>query len=308
MCKTRIIIMASLLLSGAMSFAGSMGSVCDGQEVTIPCELNGWDFGVQGLYLKPTYGTPLHFASYTDANGVQTYRGVRPAQSMGIRFEGSYHFNTGNDLDLNWLYYKKATTAQMLVGTAAAPVSVGTEIKPRLDAVNLEFGQRVNFSEKSIVRFHEGVQFSRISTNYFANIISRAHSATDAIYLKYNGFGPRIGADFSYNLSSSFGIYANAASALLVGDQSFNTNTAQVFDLPGATNGSKTALVPEVEGKVGLRYAYQAPQGIFNVDLGYLFVNYFQAQNFFTPSKIGGSMDFGVHGPYVGVKYLGFAQ
>jgi len=44
-----------LTLISNLVLAGSMGPTCNAEDVTVPCANTGWDFGVQALYLHPSY-------------------------------------------------------------------------------------------------------------------------------------------------------------------------------------------------------------------------------------------------------------
>ena len=117
--------------------------------------------------------------------------------------------------------------------------------------------------------------------------------ATD---ITYNGFGPRFGADMRYGLGNGFGIYGKAATAILAGT---STNSIYVYN-------SATAIVPEVEGKLGIDYTAALAMGDLTLDLGWMWVNYFSVAQA-TPATLANSTqrDFGLQGLYFGMKWLG---
>ncbi|MCX7118104.1 MAG: Lpg1974 family pore-forming outer membrane protein [Legionellales bacterium] len=314
---------AVLAFGSSAVFAGTMGPVCTPGSVTVPCASSAWDFGVQALYLKPTYsGYPYQNSTVTvAANGdtLETYNAGPYNWGWGFKLEGSYHFSTGNDLNLNW-YHLNHTTSRVL------DVIPGTEIdsaitttgsnQSRWDAVNLEFGQHAHFGEWKNIRFHGGVQFVSIRANAGLNINEPALTNVDLggniaanSDQKFNGFGPRIGADYWYNWGNGFAMYANGATGLYVGSQSFTNSLVVVDDanlLPTLTaTGSATAVVPELEGKLGVKYTYAMAQGDLSLDAGWMWVNYWDALH----TGIGGGLtketNFAVNGPFVGLKWIG---
>ncbi|WP_025384684.1 Lpg1974 family pore-forming outer membrane protein [Legionella oakridgensis] len=296
--------LAVLAFGSSAVFAGAMGPVCTPGSVTIPCDRSGWDFGIQALYLQPTYKGNVYLTNFVNAAGVTNWHDLDPDWGWGFKLEGAYHFNSGNDINVNWYHYSKTTNHTVLIGDADVPVSLSTQLKPKWDAVNLEFGQHVDFGEFKNIRFHGGVQYARISNDYYDNITGT--TPTERIRTKYNGFGPRVGMDLSYDWSNGFAVYANTAGALLIGDSTFNTTTLGVIDPAGISNGSNTIIVPELEAKLGAKYTCALAQGALTLDVGYLWQNYFDAQSFLTATRVGDDTDFGLQGPYIGIKYMGY--
>lgn len=307
---------AVLALGSSVAFAGTMGPVCTPGNVTVPCENQAWDIGIQALYLQPAYNDELgnYTAAVENASGSQaTLHDNAPDWGWGFKLEGSYHFNTGNDLNVNW-YHLNDNNKTRTYGTGVITnlTDVAQEvytISPRWDAVNVEFGQHVDFGEMKNIRFHGGVQYARIKTD--RSIIGSTPAVTGgAAYsysdsAKFNGFGPRFGMDMSYDVGNGFGVYANGATALLAGTSKFSSTIASntnaiVLNNP-AVSGSRTAIVPELEAKLGVNYTYAMAQGDLTLDAGYMWANYFNAQ---TTDALDDS-DFGIQGPYIGLKWVG---
>lgn len=313
---------AVLAFGSSAAFAGTMGPVCTPGNVTVPCESTAWDIGIQALYLKPAYndnGFNYIGSTSTTTNGTKiiTEHESDPDWGWGFKLEASYHFGTGNDLNLNWYHLDDNSNTQTfganfdLFGEFDEFDGIFTSqrvtIDPRWDAVNLEFGQHVDFGALKNIRFHGGVQYARIETD-LAWLASGADGLFGSLKAnsKYSGFGPRIGADYSYDLGNGLAMYAKGAGAILVGDSDFDVvanfgaTGVDTVSISG-TADSKTAIVPEVEAKLGLTYTYAMAQGDLSIDAGWMWVNYFNAQ---TTINLDDS-DFGVQGPFVGLKWVG---
>jgi len=316
---------AVLAFGSSAVFAGTMGPVCSAINVTVPCERTGWGFGVQALYLNPNYNQDYGYVGIASAatiggSTVAEFIEPRPDWAWGFKLEGSYYFNTGNDWTLNWYHLGRNTHTTAFGGPFAFGdlPDTATEtfsIAPRWDAVNLEFGQHVDFSENKKIRFHGGVQYANIRTE---TVFAGATSAFVTPFVssfaldtesKFSGFGPRIGADMSYQWGNGFAMYANGATALLIGrgkiDQFLGATFLGVPTGSFAITGSRTEFVPELEAKLGLTYTYAMAQGDLTLDAGYMWVDYLNAQQFSFPGLIPSNSDFSLNGPYFGLKWVG---
>lgn len=318
--KTAIAVLA---FSSSAVFAGTMGPICAPGNVTVPCDSSAWDFAAQALYLQPSSSGGSFVGSTASSSTVSTTGGNYSYQApnrwgWGFKLEGSYHFNTGNDLDLNWYHVNRSSTftpgtnfSNFSSSTFASGVSVTS--KPQWDAVNLELGQHIDASQNSSLRLHGGVEYARLKRSQTINTTGVPATATTVTSwtntMTYNGFGPRLGADLAYNWGNGLSIYSNSAMSLLTGSSKFSgnlvrgTTTAPFYTL----SGSVTTLVPELEAKLGAMYTYALAQGDLSLDVGWMWVNYFNVHHF--AATFGTSQpttaNFGVQGPYIGLKWLG---
>lgn len=308
---------AVLAFGSSAVFAGTMGPVCTPGSVTVPCEHSAWDFAGQALYLQPTYSGAPYWGSTTTGT-VQRFNKQNYNWGWGFKLEGSYHFSTGNDIDLNWYHWNNSSSATLPSGitTRFGSVLTGTVrgyTQPKWDAVNLEFGQHVDFGEFDKIRFHGDIAYVRLqtSTSFSASgatvggaavttAVNTAHNST------YNGVGPRVGADMSYGWGNGFNIYANAAGALFAGTSSFNRSATATLGGTTYVSGSSTQVVPEIEAKLGATYTYAMAQGDLSLDAGWMWINYFSAQQVnLTAGTATGSSNVAFQGPYIGLKWVG---
>ncbi|MDP3705264.1 MAG: Lpg1974 family pore-forming outer membrane protein [Legionellaceae bacterium] len=326
--KTAVAVLA--LGSGAV-FAGSMGPVCSAVNVTVPCESTAWDLGAKALYLQANAGSAARSVT-TTTNTVDLDR--NPQWGWGFMVEGSYHFNTGNDLNLNWYHINNSHSGgfngsraididptsdlfiRNLAGTSTTFNRISSTIDPHWDAVNLEFGQHVDFGENKSIRFHGGFEYARLTADGSSHLqgtvitstASLPFNSTRSTDVSYNGFGPRLGTDMAYDWGNGLGIYANGAASLLAGSSKFNQVRTDLINGRSVTvNSSSTIVVPELEAKLGATYSYAMAQGDLTLDVGWMWVNYFnpiRAQG----GKVTDNLetgDFGLEGPFIGLKWLG---
>lgn len=313
-----------LILSSTTLFAGTMGAACVPGEVTTPCEGNSWEVGGYALYLKPSYNGDADLYNFSGSfldDGVYVQHTLKQAWNWGFKLEGAYHFATGNDFNVNWLHWNETNRELLHVVQTSNPFDRFTSItiKPELDAVNFELGQKIDLNGYKSIRFHGGLQYAHVQrSSRFAlsgTITQRFDDSTGELLLvpiiepiasisthnfKFNGVGPRIGTDMSYDWSNAFGVYANGAMALIVG------RTKSLSGDIGPTRRSLefegyTVIIPTFDIKAGAKYTYETIYGRATLDAGYMVINYFQPLG----GGIYGRADFGLQGPYIGIKWLG---
>lgn len=310
-------VVALLALSSCTVFAGSMGPVCSAVNVTVPCESSAWDLGAKALYLQPAYsGGDYSYSTVENATGA--YQDFNQSWAWGFLVEASYYYKTGSDSHLNW--YHIDTSANQTFSGEFTTLEQSTNgvgrvsITPKWDAVNLEFGEHVDFGENINIRFHGGAQYARITlaiTEAGTGELN-GQAATASLQSKptYNGLGARLGADMSYDCSHGLGAYAHGAAAVLAGTSKISNALVVNSASLSTPNASKATLVPELEAKLGLQYAHTMAQGNLTLDVGWMFVHYFNATQAIentptnrAPQVIGG--DFGLQGLYFGLNWLG---
>lgn len=312
---------AVLGMAASIATAGSMGPVCTPGNVTVPCVTKFWDFSAQALYLRSILGNERA----TQFGTLPLGKEVKSDWNWGYLLEGSYHFNTGNDITMNWMHYSTSVDPTDFLGTLTIP-AIGVPPIPapfelisrnRIDQVNLELGQHTDVSMRKKMRFYGGLQYANIqatSTNYYItdfipSIASNPFSKFDNT--SYKGIGPVAGIDYAFYITQALSLTANGSGSILYGTNRyhagfvvapFNAIVEQVFF-------RKKGIVPSLEAKLGVNYSHETPIGLANIQAGYQVVNYFHAlgeqslPNLFGPVR---SVDYGLFGPYFGLKLLGY--
>jgi hypothetical protein len=323
--------LAVIALGSTAAFAGTMGPVCSAVNVTVPCENTAWDIGGRALYMQPTSNTGYGVATVVQNTSSLT-TGANPAWGWGFQLEGSYHYSTGNDFNLNWYHFRSGGQTHTLAAPVVfpnvsgnlfgttGPVTVDaaqTSASPAWDQVNMEFGQHVDFGENKFARFHGGMNFSRVGNSGF-NYLKFTDSASPVVVVNqtntrssvYNGFGPRVGMDLNYEWGNGVGVYATGALSVLAGS---SKASSQVTDWTTAEDNyvssiSQSKVVPELDAKLGAMYTYAMAQGDLSFDIGWMWAHYTNAlfaSDFSAGQALSESSDFGIQGLYFGMKWIG---
>lgn len=335
----KIILLVVLTTVSSMSALACSKSSCCTTPITIPCVKDKWHVGISALYLRPNFGgNGLGYSSFSnygtdffshtvEVNGApNNLSNIVPNRAWGFQLDGGYEFGAGNDIDLNWYHLNEDThghlpTGTLFAGSASTLYAGNLTVKPRWDAVNLELGQRFDFSDMNVLRLHAGLEFSRIQTSFTNS--PRLTPTGSPIFitndqLTYTGFGPRLGGDYSYNFCFGLGLYAKAAGSLLVGTA--KQSVTGYHDLGGFNlystgnyhQSNNNVIVPELEADFGVKYDYAFLQGNLRFDLGYMFITYLGA----LVSQVGAGVvsssistssatNFNLNGPHVGVTWSG---
>lgn len=321
MLKKTTLAILGLATSGFASagmYAPAPAPTCTPADVTVPCEATRWDVGVQALYLKPVYSAGRGYEY--DTNG--QYRNVDGKWDWGYRLEGSYHFNTGNDITMTWVHFGNDTTRNGYSGFtpySASRVPFGNYSENKFNQVNLVLGQHTDMGASKNARFYGGLQFAKInldSLNTYSTVPPALIPAGvgELRYFRdvmFNGVGPTIGVDYSYDLPQGFSVTANSAATILSGYSRLNQGyVLHTLTADGVTNNlayTNRSLVPSLEAKLGLNYACEFAQGSLNIEGGYWAVNYFNVIQTTQPTTDNGIVapsNYGLYGPYLGLKWV----
>lgn len=322
MLKKTTLAILGLALSGFASagmYSPAPVPSCTPGDVTVPCEAKRWDLGVQALYLQPTYSADKGY----ERRSAFSYKNVEPDWGWGYRIEGSYHFNTGNDVTMTLMHYDIDTDHGGYIGPtrfATSAVPFGLHEQNKFDQVNLVLGQHVDMGAWKKARFYGGLQYAKIRADFNSNytavpiaLLSRGVLGLEQYRnADVNGVGPVIGIDYSYDLVGGFSVTANTATSILYGTTRYAEG--YIFAPTGLLNfpssHSHKTVVPSLEAKLGLSYLHNFVQGMLKLEGGFQALNYFLAfesrgQVGFGVNTSSHSTNFGLYGPYFGAKWVG---
>lgn len=295
----------SVLVFGCCNslLAGTMGAACTPDVVTVSCKSKAWDLSIKALYLQPIYDADWgYYGSTTLPNGSRLLHDLDSDWGWGFQLVGSYHFNTGNDININWYHFDNDTYHNIgLVSIGGTQRQEDFNIHQKWDAVNVELGQSTSFGSKKKIRFHGGAQLTRIEHDAGSHAGGSPHEHSQT---KFSGIGPRTGLDMTYNWGNGFGIHANTETALLIGTSKFNYDHIRILENEFESfNGSKNAIVPEVGAKLGAKYVFNTNSGHLILDAGYIWLNYFNAQHGLF-GVLPAESSYALHGPYVDLRWI----
>jgi hypothetical protein len=317
MLKKTTLAMLSLVVN-SLVFAGTMG--CEKGSLSVPCPVQQWNVGIQALYLTPIQGLPLGYGIKFDNDDNERFKRINNNWDWGYRVEGSYHFNTGNDITINYTHFNTSSNPGNFdglfpllspIGVIPFPTDFNLSLKDRYDQVNLVLGQKFDFDLRKNTRIYAGLQYASIhlDTNSDYDLPPPLLNATGGVRRtsnnEFTGFGAVIGFDYAYGMTESLSITANTATSLLYGNSRLNTAFIYADSLVVmGGSASKHALIPGFEAKLGANYAYVTASGVLNIQGGYQVVDYLnplQSNHLLWVN----SANYGLYGPYFGVQWQG---
>lgn len=328
----------------------------DNNVSVIPDNKPGLGGSIGALYIQPSannldyavYTTPLPFPA---PNWYQ--QSVKPDYNAAFTLGLEYNLASKVDqMKLDWLHFQGTDSANFAAtqpNTSVGPAyyfgpaqqfllntKANSTVKFNIDNINLVFGHFINLSDSIQLELLLGASAAHLKED-----ITNNYSGTDPVLGPYThqvrtdsshtGFGPRLEVDGRYYVNNGFGFNAGIGSSLLVGSLSSSTNfTSWTANTNGPSNNtpanttlsnqSKTTVVPELDGKIGLFYTTTFNQGsTLTFQLGYMFQDYINSIYQVLPSALvpgsweGGSVaiisqaqrqsDLSMNGPYIELTY-----
>lgn len=327
----RNVLMYGLMCGSASAMAGAMGSVCEGQDLTLPCVASSWGLEVHALYLQASEEGMRPLQNIQTSNGRLPY-GVNTKWGWGFQVGGSLEWDSGSDFVWNWYNYRNAKNRFDL----GAPVNLGTIVihsqypgafsktktqvkidslnfskSIQWDQVNFEFGQTINVTSAIHLRPHADLQVTRIANYLVANFLGSSLEEGISQYgenwtSSFSGAGPRLGAEFTYADENGWGFYAQGAAGILAG--AGKSNLSHVDKVAQWTNIYSTSSLPVVasfDAKLGSRLKFDVAQGILDVEVAWMWNAYSHAISVYEPLQISYKSDFSIQGVFFGLKWLG---
>jgi hypothetical protein len=327
--------------------------------VTVPNQQGGFSFGADALYMKPSVpnGAYLSTASpgVTPTAGIttsHTIQVVNPSYQWGFDVNAAYRIPcSGNDISILWTYLGNNNdhndniafpTRFPIGGGVFLPAT--TTANANLDfngynAVDLDFGQRINFGDYFNFRLFTGLRGVQIKENvnrYTSLAVPGIPGApatsffTDSVQdnSKFSGVGPQFGIDGRFCLGYGIGLDANATVSLLIGTIDASThNLSTVISTTSSAittnidlNNKSCQVVPALDSMLGLDYTYNfnnCNRSTFVVQAGWKVIEYWDvAHDMFANGGhgdviFGGTSgrlrpntptNIGFSGPYAGIK------
>jgi hypothetical protein len=312
------------LLAVSTSYAGTMG--CINGAVTVPCAQQGWEVGGGALYVRPSSNSllnPYLASGLVSANNSQ-FSNLSSPWDWGFTLEAGYYFNTGNDINLNWLRYNDSyqiSSAAFYPGSAdgVAPSlsTTALRLKPRIDIVNLEIAQSVALGSKTGLRLHGGLQYANGSITrdeqdfqQLAGLPNNLFQVT-SLKAKYDGIGPRMGGNIARQLPYNLSIFAEGATSLLIGHARTKLSGEYRSSVITPINrySKKTTIVPGLDMKVGTGYKFNVNMGEFDLKAGWMLQHYFNMytqlpSNVFDSRATPTNHEFSLNGPFIQGKWV----
>lgn len=349
-------------------------------ELVIPNLQSGFEFFVAGLYLEPSSNDNLNYAIVRNINtnfagaGTQTtiqnnVANNNPTFGFGFEVGIGYIFaNSGNDVQLSWMSYNHGSQTSIFtepgqylssgtsfngynymgiynIGpttfTVVEDLNAGNNVDEKINAIDLDVGQYIDFGTRLRVRFFGGLRAAQVEqdiqntyhdmtdvliTNAAGTNLAHLHYKDDlkqTFESQFRGLGPLMGIKTSYNVWNCFGVTALVDTAMLVGKVDTTTNTWQRFNLidnntntpvfpevfPININSTSSddiwRVVPAVDAKLGVNYSYLfRNSSTLTFEAGYQTNYYFDAADkvdAFTGERHTSSVAYS--GPYASLNY-----
>lgn len=172
-----------------------------------------------------------------------------------------------------------------------------------LDFVDLEFGRRIDFCDSLSLRPHVDLRYFTLNQHYSiktkgpvafrvgteGGFIGFAHTSEKFEY-RFQGLGPRVGVNGEWYLGCGFGLYADTAASLILGDRRLK-NKAKSFSKVGEPTVDITGT-PPTEGLVTIAEGDRKSSGtctkpIFELGIGLTYQRCLCDGKYATTFKLG---------------------
>ena len=164
--KNSLIILFASIISNSI-WAGTMGDACNAWTGCLESSLG---FNADLLILQADYSSLGYIGSETTGTFYweEKFYAKDFTYGPGFKIEGYYNFNQENDINVNWYHYQYTMNQALPDGLNVfdSPFygNVNLQLKPRWNAINLEFGTTI-IDKRDKLRLHGGIQYADMSQN-----------------------------------------------------------------------------------------------------------------------------------------------
>jgi hypothetical protein len=306
-------------LKSEKSAAAPAAQAADKHLLHVSATNPGFTASVEAIYLRPSR-SDLDFVikdPYRTGNVRGTVGEIEPDYQLGARFGLGYDFGSGMEIGVRFAGLKShdnesvtRSTGEDLWGIWLHANSViddndVTTAKARYDfehyAIDLGARQKLDLGQRLGLSLEAGLRYASMNQDihiYYEQEVTPLlrRSADISNENDFSGWGPRLGAGLDWRVGYGFKVFGSVAGSLLMGD--FDLSYREL-DLPvGATTptrrvdikqGIRNRVIPVVETKVGVGYAYQLQNGwAFGANAGYEWQNWF---NMVTAQRFSDDVD-----------------
>jgi hypothetical protein len=255
-----------------------------------PKTLPGLGASIEAVYMRPSR-TDLDYA-ISDPNGDTNPQGrlkqIDPDYSGGFRFGLGYTFDTGTEIRAQ---YMQLDTKDSDSATAPAGGTLWSQLVHPDGIRNFTSADATYDFDHDVFDFSMGKWFAvgsdldlRVEAGLrYANMTQKL----DAIYdggvseveqkNDFSGWGPRVGLGLDWEMGQGFNLFSSVAGSFLMGDFDLSYSSVEGATVLGSIEDTvDNRLVPVVEMRAGLAYAYQLENGMsVGAKVGYEWQNWF---------------------------------
>ena len=267
----------------------------------------GLGASLEAVYLRPSRSDLDYVIVDTSRTGNVrgSYKEVEPGYSAGARMGLSYDVGTGTAIRAQYLTLdtsdsssaEKEAGVNDLWGTWLHPnaiiddndvTSAQMSYDFNLDVFDLSARKKLDMGSDLGLGIEAGLRYARIDqkieVNYRQDVTSTTNRRADIYNTNnFSGWGPRFGVDADWRMGKGFSLFGALAGSILLGDfdtsqQEYDWQVAAVTPTTrvDVENTERNRVVPVLEMRAGLGYAYQLENGMsIGAKAGYEWQNWF---------------------------------
>lgn len=301
-------ILGAATLAACLSAQAALLTGAQANEVCVPSLKGGFEFSVTGNWMRAFYQQ-----SYFAIVDTQATTGQPIGELACVDFDHEFGYglmvgwdfcDTGNDVRISWNRFCNDDDNSAEKGAGELWTTYGqidddfiefaerahAKIEIDTDDLNLEVGQHVSIGCHGDLRLFAGVSYADVCKTMAVHYIGDTAAAEDSGLLEdinidseFEGYGPRVGFDFSYAFCGGFGFVTHFGAGLYYGclDSKFHMIEHEAEDVVNVEAKDKDHLVPMVDLRLALDYSYVfCNQSVLTVEAGYWSKHYFDAVSY----------------------------